>query len=123
MISTVRNLIFIVVAFVALQVVTKATVADYGIANGIISFEKGTGNFTCDNGSSLSISQEHAKLGTHSLRWAWSSSNAQISLSGDIAYLPENPNPKETSVSSFVFWVYSRAYRDPFVVIHIFSPC
>jgi chondroitin-sulfate-ABC endolyase/exolyase len=35
------------------------------------------------------------------------SSNAFISIKGEIPYLPENPNPKETSIASFVFWMYS----------------
>ena len=107
MISTVRNLIILLTASVTFSKVAEAQVANYGIANGILSFEKDTEYVACDNGSSISISGEHAKLGTHSLKWDWSMSNAQISLPGDIAYLPENPNPKETSVSSFVFWVYS----------------
>ena len=107
MISTVRNLIISLAASVTFNQVAEAQVANYGIANGILSFEKDTEYVACGNGSSISISQEHAKLGTHSLKWDWTASNAQISLPGDIAYLPENPNPKETSVSSFVFWVYS----------------
>ena len=28
-------------------------------------------------------------------------------INSDIPYLPKNPDPKETSVSSFVFWIYS----------------
>ena len=107
MISTVRNLIILLAASVTFNQVAEAQVANYGIANGILSFEKDTEYVSCGNGSSISISQEHAKLGTHSLKWDWSVSNAKLSLPGDIAYLPENPNPKETSVSSFVFWVYS----------------
>ena len=94
-------------ASVTFNQVAEAQVANYGIANGILSFEKDTEYVSCGNGSSISISQEHAKLGTNSLKWDWSSSNAQLLLPGDIGYLPENPNPKETSVSSFVFWVYS----------------
>ena len=107
MTSKFRNLIILLAASVTLNQVAEAQVANYGIANGILSFEKDTEYVACGNGSSISISQEHSKLGTHSLKWNWSMSNAQISLPGDIAYLPENPNPKETSVSSFVFWVYS----------------
>ena len=107
MISTVRNLIILLAASVTFNQVAEAQVANYGISNGILSFEKGTEYVVCGNGSTISVSQEHAKLGTHSLKWDWSASGARLSLPGDIAYLPENPNPKETSVSSFVFWVYS----------------
>ena len=85
----------------------EAQVADYGIENGILSFEKSTEYVACSKGSSVSTSAEHAKLGTHSLKWEWTASGSHISLPGDVPYLPENPNPKETSVSSFVFWVYS----------------
>ena len=107
MISTVRNLIILLAASVTSAKVAEAQVANYGIANGILSFEKNTEYVACGNGSSISTSAEHSKLGTHSLKWDWSCSGAQISLPGDVQYLPENPNPKEKSVSSFVFWVYS----------------
>ena len=86
---------------------SEAQVADYGMVNGVISFEDGTAPAVCSKGSRLTTSNEHAKLGTQSLKWDWKASGAYISIKGEIPYLPENPDPKETSVASFVFWTYS----------------
>ena len=86
---------------------SEAQVADYGIANGVLSFEEGTAPAVCSKGSELSLSSEHAKLGANSLKWEWKTDKAFISIKGGIPYLPENPNPKETSIASFVFWMYS----------------
>ena len=85
----------------------EAQVADYGEANGVFSFEQSPAPVTAGKGSTVSVSDWHAKLGSHSLQWDWKRRKAVISIPGEIPYLPENPNPKETSVSSFVFWVYS----------------
>ena len=63
---------------------------------GILSFETGKGS-----------SADCAKLGTHSLKWSWKRSGAVLKLRCPVPYLRENPNPEETSVSSFVFWVNS----------------
>lgn len=91
---------------------SEAQVADYGQANGVLSFEDGTAPAACSKGSSLSISREHAKLGSSSLEWNWKNEKAYISIKGEVPYLPENPNPKETSIASFVFWIYSPAVID-----------
>ena len=85
----------------------EAQVADYGRDNGVISFENSTENATAGKGSRLSISDEHNKLGHHSLMWEWNRPKATISIKGEVPYLHKHPNPKEQSVSSFVFWVYS----------------
>ena len=90
----------------------EAQVVDYGQANGVLSFEEGTSPATCTKGAGLNISQEHSKLGTHSLKWDWKKKGAYISIKGDIPYLPENPDPKETSIASFVFWMYSPVSLD-----------
>ena len=86
---------------------SEAQVADYGQANGVLSFEKGTAPASGSRGSELSVSDEHAKLGVNSLKWEWKNSKAYVSIKGEVPYLPENPNPKETSIASFVFWMYS----------------
>ena len=106
MISRPRNLIISLAASVAFSLAAEAQVADYGIANGIYSFENSTTPASSKDGS-LSISEDHAKLGVHSLKWEWKRRNASLSMPLDIPYLPKNPDPKETSVSTFVFWVYS----------------
>ena len=85
----------------------EAQVADYGEASGVLSFEESPAPATAGKGSAVSISDWHAKLGSHSLQWDWKRKGAFITIPGEIPYLPENPNPKETSVSSFVFWIYS----------------
>ena len=86
---------------------SEAQVADYGQANGVLSFEETVSPARAFKGGVLSISDEHSKLGFNSLKWDWKGSNAFISVKGEIPYLPENPNPKETSIASFVFWMYS----------------
>lgn len=85
----------------------EAQVADYGKANGILSFEEGTEEVRTSKCCTTVISEDHAKLGTHSLKWEWARKQAFISIDGNVPYLPENPDPKETSVASFVFWVYA----------------
>ena len=56
--------------------------------------------------SYLQLSSEHYKTGNKSLKWKWEKDGASIRLNVPVPYFRNNPNPKETSVSSFVFWVY-----------------
>lgn len=100
-----RNIIL--AASVLINMSAGAQVVDYGKEHGVLSFEESTAPAVASKGSAAAISEKHAKLGTHSLKWEWKQKNAVLSFPGDVLYLPENPNPKETSVSSFVFWVYS----------------
>ena len=90
----------------------EAQVVDYGIANGVLSFEDGVSPAEASKCSRITVSNEHSKLGTSSLKWDWKKKGSYISIKGDIPYLPENPNPKETSIASFVFWMYSPAVLD-----------
>ena len=71
----------------------------------ILSFEESAAPFTASKGSSLSVSGDHYKHGAHALRWQWSREGAQVRIESPVGYLSENPNPRETSVSTFVFWV------------------
>ena len=102
----------ILAASVLLSGRSEAQVVDYGLANGILSFEDGTAPAQCSKGSALSVSQEHSKLGISSLKWDWRKNDQYISIKGEIPYLPENPDPKETSIASFVFWMYSPVSLD-----------
>lgn len=102
----------ILAASVLLSGRSEAQVVDYGLANGVLSFEDGTAPAQCSKGSALSVSQEHSKLGISSLKWDWRKNDQYISIKGEIPYLPENPDPKETSIASFVFWMYSPASLD-----------
>lgn len=86
---------------------SEAQVADYGKSHGVLSFEESTAPAVASKGSKAYVSDEHSKLGNRSLKWEWKRKNAVLSVPEHIFYLPENPDPKETSVSSFVFWVYS----------------
>ena len=73
----------------------------------ILSFEESAAPLVAGRGSTLSLSAEHYKLGSHSACWQWSQRGAQLRIDAPIGYLSENPNPRETSVSTFVFWVYA----------------
>ena len=85
----------------------EAQVVDYGQANGVFSFESDVEGVTSSSRSSVSISDEHSKLGHKSLKWEWKKKGSSMSINAPVPYLAKNPNPKETSVSSFVFWIYS----------------
>lgn len=85
----------------------EAQVVDYGQANGVFSFENDTEGVTATKRSVSSVSGEHSKLGHKSLKWEWKKAGSSMIINAPVPYLHENPNPKETSVSSFVFWVYS----------------
>ena len=104
---TFRLLYVLLAASVLFTLRAEAQVADYGRENGIFSFENDTETATAGKGSRLSVSDEHNKLGHKSLLWEWSRPKAEISIKGDVPFLPKHPNPKEKSVASFVFWVYS----------------
>ncbi len=73
----------------------------------VLSFENGTAPVVCGKGSRVVTSGDHFKYGCNSLLWSWKRKGASIEIPGEIPYLRENPDPKETSVSSFVFWIYS----------------
>lgn len=73
----------------------------------ILSFEGSAAPLVAGRGSKLGISTEHYKIGSHSACWQWSRRGAQLHVDAPIGYLAENPNPRETSVSTFVFWVYA----------------
>ena len=100
--------ISILFAILALTLTASAKIVDFQTPDHrIMSFEDGTGPAVAGKASSISVSGEHSKLGEKALRWEWKRRGAELSFSGTIPYLPENPNPAETSVSSFIFWVYS----------------
>ena len=88
---------------------TQAKVVDFNMPGTILSFEQDLENVSGGKKSSLTLSEEHSKLGEKSLKWSWKKAGEQLTVKGTIPYMDENPNPKETSVSTFVFWVYSPA--------------
>ena len=91
---------------------TDAKVVDFDPGSGVLSFEESVAPAIPGQSSQLAVSGSHSKLGEHSLEWTWKKGGAELHIPGDIPYLPENPNPRETSVSTFVFWVYSPAAID-----------
>lgn len=99
--------VFCIISALALIFSAGARVVDFNPATGVLSFENGTYPAVAGRASSLSVSDRHYKLGGHSLLWEWKKRGAQFIIPGEVPYLPENPNPAETSVSTFVFWVYS----------------
>ena len=105
--SKFRFLTTILAASALLSLGAEAQVVDYSMSNGILSFEDDIEKIHAVKSSILSTSTDHYKLGSHSLKWDWNKKGAFLSIDGEIPYLPENPDPKETSVSSFVFWVYA----------------
>ena len=90
------------------SIAAVADVVDYDANFGVFSFEQGTSPAVPGRHSRISQSSLHYKLGSHSLEWRWNRQSSTIRIPGPIPYLPANPDPKETSVSTFVFWVYSK---------------
>ncbi|MDE6871125.1 MAG: sugar lyase [Bacteroidales bacterium] len=99
-------LVFIAVAL-CVPMALKADNVDFHTSRDVLSFEEGTSPVVAGKKSRVSISDYHSKLGSHSLKWEWSGKGASLSIPAAVPYLKENPNPAETSVSSFVFWIYS----------------
>ncbi len=86
---------------------TAASDHDHDYDGRLLSFEESASPFEGLLCSQLSISPEHYKHGLHSALWQWQENGAQVAIRQEIGYLKENPNPKETSVSTFVFWLYA----------------
>ena len=101
-----RNLIFIAVATVWALTAPAQALREV-VDDRILSFEESTAPLEASRGSSLELSGDHYKHGSHSVRWQWSRPDAQLRIGAPIGYLAKNPNPRETSVSTFVFWVYA----------------
>ncbi len=75
----------------------------------ILSFEQGTAPAAADSRSAISVSGEHYKHLAHSLRWTWNKAGAELRLPQPIGYQKENPDPTQTAIPTFVFWVYAKA--------------
>lgn len=90
------------------EVLFTSEAASYNDYDGrLLSFEESTSPFEAVSGSLLSLSDQHYKHGAKSLCWQWNEAGARVAIRQEIGYLKENPNPKETSVSTFVFWAYA----------------
>ncbi|MDE5636406.1 MAG: sugar lyase, partial [Alistipes sp.] len=73
----------------------------------ILSFEEGTAPAKADRHSAIAVSDAHFKHFAHSLRWTWRKDGAQLTRPGAGGYMSENPDPTQTSISTFVFWLYA----------------
>jgi chondroitin-sulfate-ABC endolyase/exolyase len=74
----------------------------------LFSFEESVSPLVPGKHSVLKTTGEHYKHGMHSVAWKWKKANSQIYIKQPIGYLINNPDPKEWSVSTFIFWVYSK---------------
>lgn len=98
----VHKIIILLTAICIVASVHGADIAD----DRILSFEESTAPLTEGKGSTLSTSNEHYKHFDKSVKWNWDVAGAQISINSPIGYIAKNPDPNDTSVSTFVFWLY-----------------
>lgn len=102
----------ICVVAIVLSYSAMAQVVDYGTEYGVHSFEQSAEGYVASRHSRVQISNLHSKLGNSSLEFSWNRTGENLTYKGPIPYLSKNPNPAETSVSTFVFWVYSEKPSD-----------
>lgn len=102
-----RKMIFLAAVSLVWSLTASGQAVEEVSDDRILSFEETAAPFEASRGSSLACSGAHYKHGTHSVRWRWSRAGAQLRMDVPIGYLSKNPNPRETSVSTFVFWVYA----------------
>ena len=107
-----HRILVTLVVLLSSMLTAAAQYTDFPDHKEILSFEQDAKAVKALKKSSVDISPLHSKLGENSLLWKWKKEGAGIEIPGIIPYLPENPNPKETSVSTFVFWVYSETPVD-----------
>ena len=99
-----RRLFFFALASMWLAGASAQTAGEVADAR-ILSFEESAAPFEASPGSTLSLSADHYKHGSRSVCWQWSQPGAQVRIAAPVEYLSRNPTPRETSVSSFIFWV------------------
>lgn len=101
-----RAILSLIILVLALTMRAQGSV-DFPLES-FLSFEKSTAPALPHSGrSKLSLSDFHYKNGNKALRWDWKSDGSSFRLNVPVPYRKENPNPKEKSISSFVFWLYS----------------
>ena len=77
----------------------------------LLSFEEGVPQELSGSNSKLSITGEHYKDGTHSLRWTYEP-GAVLSLKKDLKFEPKDSTGKDTYLSAFIVWVYNEKAID-----------
>ena len=82
------------------------TLTAYG--NTVYQFENGMPkNFSVSKTSKISLTEEKAKDGTHSLKWKFKG-NDSLTIKGDTEYTAFDPTSKEKARSSYAMWVYNK---------------
>ncbi len=74
----------------------------------LFSFEEDMNPLKGDASSILRVTNEHFKHGNSSISWLWNKPLSQISIRKPIGYLKNNLDSKDTSLSTFVFWIYGK---------------
>lgn len=74
----------------------------------ILSFESGTAPAAAEGNSEIAVSDTHYKHLAHSLQWTWHDTGAVLYLRGPVGYQAKNPDPTQTSISTFIFWIYAK---------------
>lgn len=77
----------------------------------LLSFEEAVPQELSGAGSTLSLSAEHYKDGSRSLRWTYKP-GAVLSLKKDLKFEAKDPTGKDTYLSAFIVWVYNEKAVD-----------
>lgn len=77
----------------------------------LLSFEEAVPQELSGAGSTLSLSDEHYKDGSRSLRWTYKP-GAVLSLKKDLKFEAKDPTGKDTYLSAFIVWVYNEKAVD-----------
>ena len=73
----------------------------------LLSFEEDKGLSIIDaSKSEISISADHYKDGTHSMKWEYNP-GGELNIKKDLQYEPIDPTGVDTYLSTFVVWVYN----------------
>lgn len=86
---------------------TAHRVSDHQPGGAMYFFESGLPKaISADKGSTLTLSEQHYRDGSHSLRWDFSS-ESQLTFNQPIGFKPFQPNGSDQSRHSFLVWIYS----------------
>lgn len=78
----------------------------------LLSFEdKNVPSYVSCTASEASVSGDHFREGTHSLRWDYRP-GAVLEVNRDLGFEPKDPTGKDTYMSAFIVWVYNEKAQD-----------
>lgn len=80
----------------------------------ILSFETAAdcAIVAADSASEIECSDRHYKHLGHSLRWQWHSDGAALHINTPVDYRPDNPDPTQNYIPTFIFWIYAERPHD-----------